>query len=196
MEEKHELIINAAESQFVRFGFRKTTMEDIAKAAGIGKATLYYYFKNKEDIFAAMAERIGRDGVRTIVEAADNGDTPQAKLRIFATSFAEFIKEKIDYYATFREEILEIFPSVRKKQQHAKEYGLAALRRILQDGVERREFAITNVEASARLIMLLMQGLTERIIIEENRPTWNEEFDQFLDLMLDGLRVRRSRHDG
>jgi AcrR family transcriptional regulator len=114
MEDKCDLIINAAESQFIRFGFRKTTMEDIAKAAGIGKATLYYYFKSKEEIFAAMTEGIAQTGVQTIVDAAQAGETPQAKFRIFGGTLAQFTKEKVDYYATFREELLETIPSIRK----------------------------------------------------------------------------------
>jgi len=190
MEDKHDLIINAAENQFIRFGFRKTTMEDIAKAAGIGKATLYYYFKNKEDIFAAMAERIAQTGMKTIIEAAQGGTTPQAKFRIFGSSLAQFIKEKIEYYEAFREELVEIFPSIRRKQKKAEGYGLAALQNILQEGVDQHVFAIVNVEATAQLLLLLMQELAGRIIIEENRPTWNDDVQLFLDLMLKGLEVR------
>lgn len=190
MEEKRDVIINAAESQFVRFGFRKTTMEDIAKAAGIGKATLYYYFKNKEDVFAAMAERVAQTGLKAIVETMQAGETPQTKLRIFGSSLAGFMKEKIDYYAAFREELLEIFPLVRKKQKTVEGYGLAALQSILQEGIDRHVFAISDVKAAAQLVMLLMQGLAERIIIEENRVTWKEDFDLFLELILNGLEVR------
>ena len=191
MEDKHDLIINAAESQFIRFGFRKTTMEDIAKAAGIGKATLYYYFKSKEDIFAEMVERVGQAGVYAIAEAARTGENSQVKLRIFGNSFAASMKEKIDYYATFREEILEMFPSVRKKQKNAEEYGVAALRGILQEGVQQRVFAISDVEATTRMLFLLMQELATRMILEENWATWKEGMNLFLDLIIKGVETRK-----
>ena len=51
-KEQREAIISAATGLFSRFGLEKTTMEDIAKAARKGKSTLYYYFKNKEAVFA------------------------------------------------------------------------------------------------------------------------------------------------
>ncbi len=190
MEEKRDVIINAAESQFVRFGFRKTTMEDIAKAAGIGKATLYYYFKSKEDIFAAMAEGIAQTGVQAIVDAAQTGETPQARLRIFGSTLAQFMKRKIDYYAAFREEFVEMFPSVRKKQKKAEGYVLAALQNILQEGIDQHIFAISDVEATAQLILLLMLKLTEQIVVEENLSTWNDDVNLFLELILRGLDVR------
>ena len=52
-EKKDELIvqdiINGAKKLVQQYGLKKTTMEDIAKAAGKSKSTLYYYFKDKED---------------------------------------------------------------------------------------------------------------------------------------------------
>ena len=47
-------IIEVAASIFSRFGYKKTTMEDIASAINMGKSSLYYYFKSKEEIFEAV----------------------------------------------------------------------------------------------------------------------------------------------
>ncbi|MEO6037288.1 MAG: TetR/AcrR family transcriptional regulator [Saprospiraceae bacterium] len=53
-DEKKESVLRAASEVFARYGFDKTTLEDIGKRAGLNKASLYYYFKNKEDIFIAV----------------------------------------------------------------------------------------------------------------------------------------------
>ena len=57
MEDKKERILTIAQKIFSRFGIQKTTMDEIAKKARIGKATLYYYFKNKEDIFREVIQK-------------------------------------------------------------------------------------------------------------------------------------------
>ena len=49
-------ILDASRELFARFGYKKTTMEDIAMALRKGKSSLYYYFKNKEEIFQAVIE--------------------------------------------------------------------------------------------------------------------------------------------
>ncbi len=49
-------ILDASRDLFARFGYKKTTMEDIAMALRKGKSSLYYYFKNKEEIFQAVIE--------------------------------------------------------------------------------------------------------------------------------------------
>lgn len=54
VSEKKTRILNAAKECFSRYGYDKTTLEDIGKAVGLNKASLYYYFKNKDSIFAAV----------------------------------------------------------------------------------------------------------------------------------------------
>ena len=50
-KDKRSMIVEAASTLFQRFGYSKTSLEDIAKTAGLGKGTIYYYFESKEDIF-------------------------------------------------------------------------------------------------------------------------------------------------
>ena len=52
---KRESIIRAAHAQFCRYGYRKTSMEDIAGELGISRASLYSYFKNKDEIFRSVS---------------------------------------------------------------------------------------------------------------------------------------------
>lgn len=52
--DKEKQILKAAKDCFARFGYEKTTLDDIGKMTGLNKASLYYYYKNKEAIFAAV----------------------------------------------------------------------------------------------------------------------------------------------
>ncbi len=51
---KRDLILRAGSECFARYGYDKTTLEDIGRRAGFNKASLYYYFKNKDEIFAVV----------------------------------------------------------------------------------------------------------------------------------------------
>ncbi|WP_161952443.1 MULTISPECIES: TetR/AcrR family transcriptional regulator [unclassified Ensifer] len=57
MDTKRHHILNAAVEVFSRFGYRKTSMQDVADAAGMSRAALYLYFKNKDDLFRVLMER-------------------------------------------------------------------------------------------------------------------------------------------
>ncbi|RYE34675.1 MAG: TetR/AcrR family transcriptional regulator [Hyphomicrobiales bacterium] len=53
-------IADAALRLFARYGYKRSSMDDIAKEAGLAKATLYLHFKGKDDVFRAMLDLLGR----------------------------------------------------------------------------------------------------------------------------------------
>lgn len=66
--EKREKIMRAAEALFSRGRFHEVTMEDVARRAGVGKGTLYRYFKDKDDLFLEVALS-GYDDLCSMVRA-------------------------------------------------------------------------------------------------------------------------------
>ena len=54
-ELKREAILEAAFIQFSRYGFRRTSMEDIAQETGISRASIYSYFENREEVFRSLS---------------------------------------------------------------------------------------------------------------------------------------------
>jgi AcrR family transcriptional regulator len=56
-QERAERILDAAHELILRWGYRKTTIEDIAKHAGVGKGTIYLHWKTREDLFLALLLR-------------------------------------------------------------------------------------------------------------------------------------------
>jgi AcrR family transcriptional regulator len=53
--DRHSAVLDAAFAVFLRYGFQRTTMDDIAKECGVSRPALYLLFKNKTDIFQALA---------------------------------------------------------------------------------------------------------------------------------------------
>lgn len=78
---KADAILNAAQRLFTQFGFRRTSMEDIAREAGIAKGTVYLYFDGKEAVFRAMQAR-NLALAQTLCDAAEaSGGSFQDRLR-------------------------------------------------------------------------------------------------------------------
>jgi AcrR family transcriptional regulator len=83
---RQELVATAA-GLFVRYGFRKTSMDDIARASKLSRQGLYLYFRNKEDAFRAVIEHLAAVtllALRTALEA-DGGDLRERLLAGFAS---------------------------------------------------------------------------------------------------------------
>jgi len=76
--EKEEMIqgqvIRAARQLYQQHGLFKVTMEDVAKAVGKGKSSLYYYYKSKEEIFDAVIDAEIKEIFTEIVQAVSKAD--------------------------------------------------------------------------------------------------------------------------
>ena len=74
-------ILEAAYAQFARYGFRRTSMEDLARAAGLSRASLYVHFRNKDEIFRTLAEHLHEQAWEGIREALARDGGLEARLR-------------------------------------------------------------------------------------------------------------------
>ena len=79
-EEKRKKIREAAARLFADKGFEHTTTRDIAGAAGINNAALYYYFDNKEQLLYQILEEVIRTGLEKIIEIEQSPRPLQEKL--------------------------------------------------------------------------------------------------------------------
>jgi len=80
---KQDRVLNAAQGCFFRYGFRKTTMEEIAVAAGISRPALYLMYKSKEAVFRAVFGQILATLLTDLKDGIDSHPEPMAQL-VFA----------------------------------------------------------------------------------------------------------------
>src|ERR1700680_3436206 len=73
---RYKRAIRAAEEMFKRVGFRAVTMEMVAREANVAKATLYSYFKNKDELFIAVSARMARILRGGVEQALAKPDAP------------------------------------------------------------------------------------------------------------------------
>lgn len=91
--DRRAALLAAAADRFIEVGIRKTTMEDIARLAGAGKATLYRYFANKDELIAALLDReVARLEARILRAAAAQATAPE-KLAAALTAAIRFFLE-------------------------------------------------------------------------------------------------------
>ncbi|MBR0717374.1 helix-turn-helix domain-containing protein [Bradyrhizobium liaoningense] len=86
-DQKSEAILDAALPVFVRHGFRKTSMADIARAAGISRASLYLSFSSKEELFRAGSARAHAKTMRSVEAALDSDGDVLSRIELAIAAF-------------------------------------------------------------------------------------------------------------
>lgn len=77
---KEDRIIEAATDVFLRYGYARTTMRDVAERAGISRPALYLVFPRKDDIFAAVLKHLSEDALQEYRQAMPQLPTLEEKL--------------------------------------------------------------------------------------------------------------------
>jgi AcrR family transcriptional regulator len=156
--EKRAVILKAAQAEFEGKFFADVTLENIATRAGVGKGTLYLYFKNKEDLFLQLAVD-GMDEMAGRVKEMTASEQPYADI------FCELGGELVDFFQhrvglvrlmhqTGSEQIVHEF---KKYRQRMKKAVRAFLERGVAEGVLRDDFPIDALQV-ALVGPLLLRG--------------------------------------
>ena len=86
---KGRRILDVATQSFIQHGYRKTSVDDVARRAGVAKGTVYLYFSNKADLLVAALTREKRDFMRRLAPLFEDGVEPRERLRLWLSSFVE-----------------------------------------------------------------------------------------------------------
>ena len=109
--EKRELILEAALEVFSTHGFRGSTIDQIAEAAGMSKPNLLYYFRRKEDIHEALMQRLLKTWLAPLRELDDVGD-PLTELGGYIRRKLEMARDFPRESRLFANEILQGAPRI------------------------------------------------------------------------------------
>jgi TetR/AcrR family transcriptional regulator len=92
---KEKEILKAARSRFAHYGFSKVTMEEIAADVGMGKASLYYYYPTKEDLFKSVIHKEQNVFIGEIEKLFCRKISAENKLRNYVKKRLEYFQELI-----------------------------------------------------------------------------------------------------
>lgn len=96
--ERRAVVLNAAIECFAGSGYFQTTMDDIAKTAGVTKPVIYQHFRSKRELYTAILLDIGEDMNRAVADASSRYRTPQDTFRAGFEAYFRFVYEHRSAY--------------------------------------------------------------------------------------------------
>ncbi len=177
-------IIEAAGVIFERYGFKKTTMDDIAYAAGKGKSSLYYYFKNKEQVFEAVVAHEAEHLVNEINTSISSSKTAIEKLRSYVTIRMKRFVQRGNLATALNDNFLATFSFIEKIRNNYRDFEIDMISEIIKEGIDNKEFKPVDSNFVAEAILTCMIGfevplLTQSNEIEESVEKINSVIDMF-----------------
>ena len=115
--QKRASLMDSAEKLFVQNGFENTSIDEVAKEAGLTKRTLYQYFESKEDLFYAVVLKGAKLLFSDYEKAMDSGNSTLEKIRLGNRVHLQFY---MDHKGMFR--LLNYMPANRKSSESSPHY--------------------------------------------------------------------------
>lgn len=183
---KRKEIFDASVHLFLEKGFNETSMLEIARAAGVGKSTLYDYFKSKDEIMVSYFEneiQIITDNAQKIIKQ-NLGVTE--KLRKIMQMHLEYLVDNKNFYLKLTVASQTLSLGSQQKIQ-AKRYAYQdMLRALVEEGMGTGEFRTVNSLFAARSIFTLLS-----IAVFTSRPTGTpkEMMEEAMNIFFKGIQA-------
>jgi AcrR family transcriptional regulator len=145
-----DTILDAVDRLLARFGYRKMTMEDVAREAGIAKRTIYLHFPSKEEVALSSIDRVIALLLERLQSLAAAPSPADLRLQEMLVARILFRFDSVqDYYQSFDEMFAELRPKylARREQYFAAEAALFAA--VLAEGVRRGVFTCDDVSRTS-----------------------------------------------
>ena len=158
-----EKIGKAAMLCFEKYGLDKTTLDDIAKSIGLNKASLYYYYKNKEDIFIEVGLKEGEDYIASLQQKALLKKGIENQVWFYMHSRFNYYKNILNMNRVSVETLNKILPRFFELYDALMKKEKKFLTQLVTDAVENGELTKTKAADIADVLINISDALKHSI---------------------------------
>ena len=182
-------IVTVATNLFSRFGFHKTSMDEIAKIARKAKGSLYYHFVSKEELFKEVVSKEImnlKDHLSVIVNNSDLSASD--KIKKYLLRRMEILNDAANYHETLKADFFEHFDFIDDLRKELDEWEKESLKKILLQGVETKEFtAIGDMDVLLDVFMMVLRGLEIPFFLQNKYEKYSPYFEGLMGILIKGV---------
>lgn len=197
-EDRKESILQAATQVFARYGYTKTTLDDIASVLGIKKNSLYYYFPSKEAIFNAVLEKEANSFWNEVKLIINKKKSAEEKLRAFVIEGRKYVREKINLHDLASEAFLDVKRALSDTKLGFYNRELEEMSIIIEEGIKKGEFKKVNSREIAGCLINFFSSVEHREIEKSKKEFLSELNFELIDnttlplfnLIVEGMKAK------
>jgi AcrR family transcriptional regulator len=186
-DQTREKILSVAARMFGKYGFRKTTVDEIARSAHKAKGSVYYYYKSKEDLYlAVVCQEINvlKTGLtRIIVDSQD----ATGMIRNYLVSRMILMKDAVNYHESLKADFVDDFSFLDECRLEFTRFEIELMKAILDRGVRENKFQIKDTQATAQVIIMAMKAIEIPFYSQHKIAEYEHTIVELLDILIKGL---------
>jgi TetR/AcrR family transcriptional repressor of nem operon len=188
--ETREKILQVAAKLFVRQGYTATSVHQIAKEAGIGKATVYHHFPGKQAIAYSLLDR-SSSRVRAVLSAVSAETGPRRQIEAIAKAGIRLRTESFDLFQVIRREVPDSRARIHSQLASVLLIYMPRITSAIQKGIREGTFRPVNPSKAANALLAMLTGLYVQIYLGGDRfPEPEKTLLSMLEIFFRGIETR------
>jgi AcrR family transcriptional regulator len=186
-DQTKDKILSVAARIFAKYGFQKTTVDEIARSAHKAKGSVYYYFESKEELFKAVVEQeIGvlKTGLTRVI--VDSNDAT-AMFKNYLLHRMMLMKDSVNYHEALKAEMMGEFEFLNETRTNFMQFEIELMKAILERGVRENIFHIHDTTATAKVIILAIKAIEVPFYHQHRISEYEQTILELIDILVRGL---------
>ena len=186
-EEKFKQILDSSRKIFAEYGYKKASIELVAKAVNLQKGSLYYYFKSKQELFYEVIRYESFVFINTVKQEVEKEKNVKDKLEKYFFLRVELLRKLKNIYCITENMLGDMFPFMLKLKKEHFVSEKSFIQDLLELGVKEEVFRIKDTEFTALLIMSALRGLDHMVILSDAYDLDHNSISNIIEILYNGI---------
>ena len=182
-------IVESATKYFSRYGFHKTTMDEIAKNIHKAKGVLYYYFKSKEELFNEVLKQELDRLKAALLKIVQSKKNSLAILTDYMLTRFKLLNMAVNYHETLKADFFEKYHFVKNVMDDFEKFEQVQLRAIIEKGNEEGYLNVRDIGPTVDVAMMIIKSIEIPLFLQDKYKEYENTLRDLINMITNSLQV-------
>jgi len=186
------LIVKSATMHFSKYGFHKTTMDEIARHIHKAKGVLYYYFKSKEELFREVLKE-ELDNVKTeLLKITGSEEDPLTSLSKYFLTRLKLLSTAVNYHETLKADFFEKYEFVKDVRDDFARFERTQLSAIMLKGKKEGYLMYKDVNTNVNVALMILNSIELPLFLQGKFSEYEDTIEELATMVFNSLRTGKT----
>jgi len=189
IDDTKDSILNVANRLFSRFGFHKTSMDEVAKTARKAKGSLYYHFTSKEELFKEVINQEIKNLKNQLSVIIENPNyNASVKIKKYLIKRMEILNSAACYHETLKADFFEHFHFIDDLRADLDNWEKDNIKKIILEGINSGQFVeVSEINILIDVFLMVLKGLEIPFFLQNKYDEYSSHFEGLISILNKGL---------
>ena len=186
-KEVKNIIVESAAFFLSKYGFYKTTKDEIAQHIHKAKGALYYYFKSKEELFnEVLKQELGIVKI-SLQKIVNKENDPMVMFKEYMLHRFQLLNNSLNYHETLKGDLFDKYEFVKEVLDDFRSFERTQITLILEKGTKEGYLGIANVNSTVDVIVMIINSIEIPLFLQNKYKNYENTINELIILIVSGL---------